>query len=187
MSPRLAQRLRLRGSTIRGCFDPEDALKFEELQFFAFGNELVDRLVMLPLDEDVRVAVRTDPTLPPGLWAEAWYEIESSDVNPIGQFIRHVVGSDLAVQSTVIQEMPPLGSRVRDVPSVPDWVSGAMAASQARFQSEYEDLRSSARRGLAARQAEARGRAHRISEYRQNRLEGLILEEGTWILRAEQT
>lgn len=185
LSPRASVRLRLRGPTVRGCFDPEEALRFEELQFFAFGNALVQRLLALPVEEGATVAARRDPGLGAGTWVEAWYELEASDVRPSGRFLHHLVGEDLRVRSTQVSRLPALGERLVDSPEVPDWAGAALKASQAQYHDEYGRLRQEARSTLALRQEEERVRAGRIFEYRQQRLRALIAEEQHWITRAE--
>jgi SNF2 family DNA or RNA helicase len=186
VSPQLAQRLRIRGSTVRGCFSHEEALRFEELEFFAFGNKLVQQLIQLPEDESVTVACRRDLTVPKGLWVEIWYESEAVDIEPVGRFIRHLVGPDLDVKNVAVSEMPALGERVDGSPELPSWAAAAVEASQRRYRDEYLELRAIALSGLIARQEEARARVQRIFEYRKHRFESLISEEAAWIDRAER-
>jgi hypothetical protein len=185
LSPQAAARLRLRGSTVRGCFDPQEALRFEELQFFAFGNPLIKTLLDLPVDEGVTVAARRDPRLGGGTWVEAWYEIEAIDVRPSGRFLRHLVGPDLQVHSTQVTQLPPLGDRLIEPPAVPNWAEAALRASELRYHDEYGRVREEARSTLALRQEEERVRALRIFEYRQQRLRAIIADEQHWIARAE--
>jgi superfamily II DNA or RNA helicase len=185
LSPQAAARLRVRGSTVRGCFDPQEALRFEELQFFAFGNPLIKTLLALPVDEGTTVAARRDPDLCSGIWIETWYEIEASDVRPTGRFLRHLVGPDLEVHSTQVTQLPPLGDRLIQPPAMPDWAEAALGASRVRYHEEYALLRQEARSTLASRQEEERGRAMRIFEYRQQRLRAIIADEQHWVARAE--
>jgi SNF2 family DNA or RNA helicase len=186
VSPQLAQRLKVRGSTVRGCFSHEEALRFEELDFFAFGNDLVQRLIALPEDENITVSARRDPTASEGMWVELWYEIEAIDIEPVGRFIRHLVGPDLQVSSSVVTEMPSLGERLNVLPEVPRWAALAIDASQQRYRDEYLDLRDIALSGLIARQEEARTRVERIFNYRKQRFESLIGDESAWIEKAER-
>jgi superfamily II DNA or RNA helicase len=186
VSPQLAQRLRVRGSTVRGCFFHEDALRFEELQFFAFGNELITSLIALPQTERVTATARLDPLVPAGVWVEAWYEIEATDIIPMGRFIRHLVGPDLEVRSLVIDELPALGERPSVTPDLPVWAAEAISASQERYRQQYSELREIARSGLDIRKQQARARTSRIFEYRRQRLGSLINDEAAWIERAER-
>jgi SNF2 family DNA or RNA helicase len=184
MSPQLAQRLRIRNSTVRGCFSHADALKFEELQFFAFGNDLIQRLVKLPEEEGATVSVRRDSQLPPGMWIEAWYEIEATDIAPIGQFIRHLVDAELNVLSSIVSEMPSLGERPVAPVDIPAWASEALEASKQQYREEYAAFRETVRSGLSARKEQARARAERIYHARQQRLHARMAEEQAWIDRA---
>lgn len=186
VSPHLAQLLNVRGSTVRGCFSHEEALRFEELEFFAFGNDLVQRLIELPDNEGVTVSARLDPTVPPGLWLEVWYEIEAIDIEPVGRFLRHLVGQDLQVASSVITSMPTAGDRLSTTPKIPEWGSRAIEASQEKYRKEYLELRELALAGLITRQNAARARSQRIFDYREQRFQSLINDEAAWIGKAER-
>lgn len=185
LSPGASQRLRARASTIRGCFDPQEALRFEELQFFAFGNQIVQALLDVPTGEDVQVAVRRDPTLPLGTWLEFWYEMETIDVRPAARFVRHLIGDDLQVHSTAVRQPPAVGERVPHDLAIPGWAPAAVQASQDAYHAEYSRLRDEAKATLAERQREETARAQRIYDYRLQRLQGLIADEARWVQRAE--
>jgi superfamily II DNA/RNA helicase len=186
VSPQLGQRMKIRGSTVRGCFSPEDALRFEELQFFAFGNDLISELLALPEHDPVTTTMRFDGTAPPGASIEVWYEIEASDVQPAGKFIRHLVGEDLRVASSTVRLLPALGGRLSETPELPAWSVRAIEASRRMYQEEFKEMRSIAHTELIDRKAEARKRAERVFDYRRERLNALIADESGWIERAER-
>jgi superfamily II DNA or RNA helicase len=185
LSPHASTRVGVRSSTVRGCFDPLEALRLEELQFFAFGNPVIQRLLDLLVDEGVTVTARRDRTLPSGTWVEAWYEIEATDVKPTGRFLRHIVGPDLKVRSKAVTQLPQLGDRLPDPPDLPDWAVPALDASRAQYHEEYSEVRQEAKNTLGLRQENERVRAKRIFDYRQQRLRALIEDEHAWISRAE--
>ncbi len=181
LSPRLQTRLQSRSSQWRGVFDPQEALALEDLDFFALGHELVDRIVDLP----TRVApahtaarVVADHDGPPTL--EVYYQIRSDGAIPYGRVIRHVVGGDARVMSQEVLSPPALGCGAASA-AVPGWVGQALAASRTRFNHEVDEARSVVQGQHRARQVEEQERAERIFEYRQNRLRQRIDEETAWI------
>jgi superfamily II DNA or RNA helicase len=185
LSPRLSRQLQIPSSTVRGCFDPELALRMEDLDFFAFGNKLVEHLIALPIDDSPASAcTRVDPTAPAGLWFEAWYELRFDDQSPTGTFLRHLVGPSLEVCSATVTELPSLGQRGEEV-SVPTWVRDAVAASKAHYQAEFSAQRASAREGAAGRKIDEVDRSERIFRYREVRLRQMVDTAASWIADKE--
>lgn len=186
LSPQASQKLRVRGPTIRGCFDPAQALRLEELEFFAFGNQVVDRLIRFAEATGPTTAARLDPAAPAGVSLEVWYEMGRTDLKPSGRFMRHLIGPDLVVHSTLVKQLPPLGERAGSDVQPPVWTVDAIAASEALYREEFRQFREEGRAGLGRRKEEAKRRARRIFQYRQDRLEALIKEELAWIEKAER-
>jgi len=184
LSPQLARTVGIRTSSVRGCFDPQEALRHEDLPFLAFGHPFIESLLNLAA-QGATTAARVDPTLDAGTYLELWYVIESFDLRPTGHFMRHLVGSDLSVSSAVVDAVPPAGERGSAGVQVPDWAAAAMAASQRRYQAEYAELRVEAATTLSERKAQAGERARRVHEYRVNRTRVIITDEAAWIARAE--
>lgn len=184
LSPQAKQHLRLKDSTIRGCFDPQEALRYEELQFFAFGNPLVETLLDAGTAAGSAATARRGPAPAPGTWIEAWYELEANDVRARGSFLRHVIGPDLQVHSSVVVEMPDMGERI-EPPGLPGWSADALRVSRERYQDEYLQLRDEAKSTLSERQSEERARVQRIFDYRQERMARIVADELGWIERAE--
>jgi superfamily II DNA or RNA helicase len=187
LSPQLATRLRRRESVVRGVFDWSLALKLEELDFFAFGHELIDRIVDLPMHvEPVVTGARRLDGDPPGLWVEVIYEISVEGVKPWGTMHRHLVNEGLEVRSNQLDSLPQSGESLDDFGS-PDWVPKAVAASKREFETELAAARGRVREEDEAVKAEELGRAERIFEYRRIRLEKLIDDQASWIREKEQT
>ena len=185
LSPRLMSRLQKRDSTIRGTFDPDTARDREDLPFFAFGHWLTDGLAELPLTVDpVTTAVRRGHDVPPGEWAEVYYEIRGEGVRPTGWFIRHLVGPDLAVRSEQVKALPEIGEPVHGY-EVPGWAGAALATSQRHFEADYEAARRQVQADNEAARDEALKRAKRIFNYRQVRLTTLIEDHAAWIREKE--
>jgi len=187
LSPRLSTRLRTRASVVQGVFDWRRALEREELDFFAFGHELIDRLVQLPIDiEPATTGARRLPDLPAGTWLEMFYEFNAKGVRSSGEIRRHVVGPDLEVRSTRLETMPALGDPLDDVP-VPGWVPGAIEASRAVFEQEYGLERARVQAEDEEVKVEELRRAERIFEYRRVRFQKLIEDQEAWIREKEAT
>ena len=187
LSPNLMARMKQRSSTVRGTFDPEAARDTEELPFFAFGHWLVDRLIDLPVDESPAVtAIRTSADVPTGEWVEVYYEIQGSGLRPTGWFIRHLVGSDLVVQSGRVTAPPMAGQPLPGHP-LPGWTAAAIEASNRQFQIDLEQARARTRSNKEASQQEALDRARRVFQYKETRLTALIADEQTWITEKEAT
>lgn len=185
LSPRLMNRLRQHQGTVRGTFNPALAREREELPFFAFGNELLDRIIDLPLSSNpATTAARRADDVPSGLWVEVYYELRGEGVHPRGRMIRHLVGSDLSVQSQEVRGVPRRGTSIEGFAS-PPWCDAAVAASRRTFEVEYEQFRQSVRAQDEGTKQEAIQRAERIFRYRRERLRVMIDEQQEWIAETE--
>jgi superfamily II DNA or RNA helicase len=186
LSPQLSGKLRTRKSVVRGAFDWRLALEREELDFLAFGHELIDRIVDLPITmEPVVTGARRLTDHAPGTWLEIFYQFRSQGVRSTGEIRRHLVGPDLRVRSETVAGMPPLGEPL-DGLDLPDWIGRAIEASRAEFQREHEQLRRRALEEDEHVKAEELERAERIFDYRRVRLERRIEEQEAWIREKEE-
>lgn len=186
LSPHLSPQLRSRETVSRGAFDWRTALTHEEFHFFAFGHELVDRIVELPITADpVVTGARRTSQDPPGTWVEVFYEFRSQGVRSSGELHRHLIGPDLRVRSERVRSMPPLGEPL-DGLAVPAWVGPALEASRQEFQREYEEQRRRVREEDERVKAEELQRAERIFNYRRVRLETVIQDQEAWIREKEE-
>ena len=180
LSPKLAARLKAKGSVVRGTFDPERARQLEELEFFAFGHALVDRLVDHAVrTEGATTGVRHVPQDPPGTWVEIFYEIRGVGLRPSGRVIRHLVNQDLEVRSVELRSPPPLGEP--SSATIPTWAEKALRESKLDFEKEYAAERERVRREDEDVKVEERVRAERIFKYREVRLQMLVDEQTQWI------
>jgi hypothetical protein len=184
-APTLRTQLGTRSATARGVFDPTDALRHEDLDFFAFGHPLVDAIVDLPVEFDnALTGIRSSHDAPPGTWVELWWEI-TSDAKPIsGSIHRHLVGEDLQVVSSPVTSAPAAGVPVYDA-DVPAWAADAVTASRRVFDTEFRATRHDHRERVEASRSEELARAQRIFEYREVRLRVLIDNERAWIEERE--
>lgn len=181
LSPRLASQLRTRMRVRRGVFDWKLALEMEDLDFFAFGHELIDRIVDLPINsEPVFTGARRVPDAPPGESIEIIYHIRAEGLRPSGKLIRHLVTSDLEVRSEELTSLPVLGEET-DAVSVPSWAMDAVRASRARFDQELSAERDRLRSEAEAIKDEELRRARRIYDYRRVRLQKTIDYQLAWI------
>ena len=186
LSPRLTSKLQARRSQARGVFDPQEALALEDLDFFAVGHELIDKIVALPLREEpaLTAAYRLTDVLD-GPLVELYYQIRGEGSTMTGRVVRHLVGADLQVKSTEVTTLPPIGEPA-DI-EVPEWALAALQVSRDRFIQDLAESRTRIHIEFEARQKEELARTERIFEYRQHRLRRRIGEDRTWIEERERT
>lgn len=186
LSPRLASRLRVRSSVVHGAFPPAVALELEDIEFFAFGNEVVDRLIehvaSLP---DGDTGARESASVPPGLWVELIYRISSGGPRPRGYLIRHLVGDDGQIQSEQLHSWDFSDQPVRL--GVPTWVTDAVAQSSRRFRDEFAELRPVLLSGLEEARQEELVRAERMHGARRAQLGGEVARAQEWLDARQMT
>jgi superfamily II DNA or RNA helicase len=174
LSPRLATRLRTRSSTRRGVFSPTDALRLEELDFFAFGHDLIDGIVDLPLTVDPTAAGvrRLEGISEPSV--EILYEIRVGGLRPSGRILHHLVGEDLFVQSSAMTSIPEGPGPPQPPVIPPPWTRSAIEASRQAFAKELALVRDESREQNQALKEEELARTARIYDYRRIRLDKII-------------
>lgn len=179
LPPNLAVQLRLRQQTLQGVFDPRDAVAREDLDFFAFGHELVERLLDLAMQSNQTVGLRR---LGAGdrIRIEVFYELESVGVRPSGRVVRHVVGEDLAVISEEVNQPPEFESVAGDI-RVPDWAKSAVGASSLCLGEEHAREMERVRVENDELKAAHIAREQRLLEYRKLRLEKAISDDEAWL------
>lgn len=180
LSPKLASRLGVRNSVVRGSFPPAVALELEELDFFAFGNEVVDKLLAhvaaLPGGE---IGSRVSASVPPGVWVELIYRISSSGARPRGYLIRHLVGPDGEVTSQELTSWD-----FADVPTridAPSWVAAAAATSSRLYLEELKARRPGLIEIFESMRAEEEARVQRMHNARRNQLAAEIKKADEWL------
>jgi SNF2 family DNA or RNA helicase len=184
LAPRLMPRIKARQSVTRGVFDPESARGREDLDFLAFGHDLVERLVSLPIDfEPVTVAARRLPDESSELAVELVWQLETTGLQPSGKMIRHVVDQSLTVREEELDAVPATGEPV-DL-ARPEWAEQAIHRSKERIALTYGEARERARGAAAAIKEERLARAERIHEYRRIRYQRRIDEQSAWITEKE--
>jgi SNF2 family DNA or RNA helicase len=178
LAPLVARSLGLDRSH-RGVFDPVEALAHEDLDFFAFGHELIDKLVDHLARAEYLTAARRLNDAPSGVSLELWYALEGEGVRPSGSLIRHVVGEDLVVDSRVIDQIPALGEHVEV--AAPDWLAQAVGLSRQVAIGEQQRERERVRAEDDESKRLELERAERIVTYRRRRLEDIIERDQAWI------
>ena len=185
LSPRLMTSLRLRESAQRGIFDPVFALEREDLDFFAFGHDLIDPVVGLAIDRATEVAgIRRDPDLADGPALEFYWQVTAESLDPTGVMYRHIVGRDGSVEETEIRQMPEIGHEATPRPA-PEWVDSAYEASYRAIALRVTEERTRVEARHRVRQQAEIERASRIHEYRKVRLQRIIEDEAGWIADKE--
>jgi superfamily II DNA or RNA helicase len=185
LSPRLQTRLQSRSAQCRGVFEPQDALALEDLDFFAVGHDLIDRIIDLPTRFEpahTSARIQADYVGPP--MVEVFYQIRSDGPVVYGRVVRHLIGAEGSVVSEDVLAPPTVGAGSPSA-AVPPWVGKALDASRARFNQEVDQARSVVQRQFETRQAEELQRAERIFEYRRDRLRQRIDDEAAWIQAKE--
>lgn len=186
LSPKLAAKLKSGHAVVRGTFVPDIARRMEELPFFAFGHNLIDRLIdHTVLTEPNSTGARRIRTHRGELAVELFYELVSVGVRPEGKVVRHVVNEDLSVKSELIKQIPPLGEAVTI--DVPRWVSAAVKASRTLFAKEQAEYLNEIRRAHEGYRNEELARNERIFRYRELRLKRLVEEQESWLEEKERT
>ncbi|MGH9428555.1 MAG: DEAD/DEAH box helicase, partial [Terriglobia bacterium] len=108
LSPKLSAQLGVKKGVVRGCFDWRQAQELEHLDFFAFGHELIDRIVDLPLRLEPSVTgARSLTGESRGVHIEIVYQIRGEGVRPSGKIIRHMVDATLKTHSEEVDHPPP--------------------------------------------------------------------------------
>jgi superfamily II DNA or RNA helicase len=187
LSARLKSEIGSREGVIRGTFDPETARIREDLPFFAFGHETIDRLLSLGVHgQPDATAARRLRGAPPGVAVEVFYELVVGGLQPKGRMIRHLVTQGGEVSSEDIQHVPPSGEPVYDV-VLPDWVGNAVRSSRLEFEKVQALEREEARRSHDAVKAAEQERAGRVYEYRRARLQRIIEDQRAWIAEKEKS
>lgn len=186
LSPRLAAKLKSGQSAVRGTFAPEVARKMEDLPFFAFGHNLIDRIINLAITTEPNpTGARLIEGQGDGLWVEVFYELVGEGVRPDGRILRHLVSADLRVRSETVDRVPLLGVEVSV--SAPSWASQAVKASRSHFEKEHMSYRNDIRQANEGYRDQELSRNERIFHYRELRLKRLVEEHETWIQEKERS
>lgn len=179
LSPRAMNKLGLQQTSFRGAFDTAEALRRDDLDFFAFGHPLVDKLVAFGASlEDGTLGCRRSMTVPPGVWVEVVYEVRVRGLTDRGTLVRHLVGEDLQVRSELLTKRP------ADVPvdcEVPGWTSAAVGASQRLWDGEFGVQRQQRLMEFEEVRKQLLDREERLFAYRRDRLELQVTQAREWL------
>jgi len=179
LAPLAAQRLRLETKGYHGVFEPAQALRREDLEFFAFGHPMVDTLVTAARGfEGAAVGARRSRDVPQGIWVELVWQVRSKVGLRRGHLLRHLVGADLKVDVDELRTIP--ADEGASLP-VPGWARDAVTASQARFDQDFASLRQGYLHDFEEVRAQKVKQEHRLYEYQRDRLVGTIARLSDWI------
>lgn len=184
ISRKLATRVKANKLSIRGVFDPEEALVREDLDFFAFGHEIIDKIMSYAYDKGSDVGTRYIPEAETGVSLEVIYAFESSSrMNPIGKMIRHFVGKNLQVVRQDLNSVPIVGeSRKIDIP---DWLPNAIEASKKQAIKDFAKVRKEVLDQDNQIRELKKKRIERAYKHRRQQLKTLIRKENEWIEQKE--
>lgn len=181
LSTILARELRQRENRIRGTFDPQLALEHEDIDFFALGHPILDRVLevaQLPTEEN-EVCAYEDRSEREGYAVDLYYRMEITGISPTASFVRHRVRESGEIESTRLEEPPAVGAELRgeDIQMIPEAIQQAVESSEQFLVSEVEALkREGNQRNEQAREREL-DRIERIHQYRRQKEMQLILEQ----------
>ncbi len=187
LSPGLQRILDWRTATTRGLFGPAEALEREEVDFFAMGHELIDRIVALAAQSPAAVTRYVAEDLPAGsVLIELYYELETTGFRSEGRFVRHRVGPDLHVRSERLAAPPRLGTAPAEI-EPPTWTDQAIAASRQQLVRELHSLSDEVVAEHERAKEERIERIRRVYEYRERRLEDRIDSEERFLAELMET
>lgn len=179
LSRNLYRRLATKGSgqdSTLGVFDPKEALEREDLDFFAFGHDIIDKLVSYVASKGSLAGARYISDTSPGIFLEVVYSFEgTSKINPIGKMIRHLVGENLQVVSKSMEEIPELGTAVkaREL-EIPDWLPEAIEASTKRASRDLKKVSEELKYQDHQTREDKKNRIYRAYQHRRQQLIALI-------------
>lgn len=180
ISRNLAARAKVNKLSIRGVFDPEEALVREDLDFFAFGHETIDKIMSYANNKGSVVGARYIPRAVTELSLEVIYAFESSSrVNPIGKMIRHLVGKNLRVIRQDLNNVPTLGEP-RKI-DIPDWLPSAIEASKKQAIEDFAKVRKEVLDQDNQIRELKKKRISRAYQHRRQQLKTLIRQDKEWI------
>jgi superfamily II DNA or RNA helicase len=186
LSPRLATELGVQTSIQRGVFDPQDARSFEQLDFFAFGHPLIEKLIHLDAGAQPLAGAYRGDDLDVPVTLEVYYEIRGDGVRAYSTLVRHRVDERLTVGSEHLALMPKLGKAVHDV-EVPSWLGAAAAASRREAHQELESARQRMQGADTSVRDQELARANRIADYRRDRLRAQLNQQQTLVHEKESS
>lgn len=184
LSRKFAARVRANKLSIRGVFDPEEALVREDLDFLAFGHEIIDKIMSYAYDKGSAVGARYIPEAEAGVSLEVIYAFESSSrMNPIGKMIRHLVGENLQVVRRDLNSVPILGES-RNI-NIPDWLPVAIEASRSQAIKDFAKVRKEVLYQDNQIRELKKKRTERAYQHRRKQLKTLIRKGREWIEEKE--
>lgn len=169
----LAHRLRWRSNRVRGTFDPERALEFEEIDFFAVGHPIVDAIMSAAVDETLSssIAVYEEAGATDRWLLELWYRVDVGGVRPDQQFRVHRVTPTEVVASEAVQQLPSLSDEIgaNEVPLSPDDIRQALSRSEEHLAKELRRLQEERQPVNAEMYKREIKRLERITTYRREK------------------
>jgi transcription elongation GreA/GreB family factor len=186
LSMRLAAQMSLARATHRGVFDPDAARRYEELDFFAFGHPLVDKVINLPSDTSPLTGARIVDDSAAPIALEVYYEIRGDGIRTASSIVRHRVTEGLQVESASVTSMPSIGQPI-NLPEVPRWLDQAARVSRRHAEAELDDARVRIRAADDDLRQQELLRAARIVDYRRVRLQAQIGQQSSLVTEKERS
>ena len=184
LSQKLASKLALTQQAHHGIFEPQEALRMDELPFFACGHPVVDKVLDAMVNLDAKVGGRKSPEAPPGISIEIVWRLKANLVIPEAELIRHVISPDLTLVEERVTDLP-LNDLPVDVDVDTGFASKAIELSRDAFTPAlraYRDEMQTKAEDVLERRLR---RLTRVHESQIERIQVRIDDETTWIQAAE--
>ncbi len=184
LSPKLASKLALTQQAHHGIFEPQAALRMDEVPFFACGHPVVDKVLDAMIELEARVGSRESSEAPPGVSIEVIWRLKANLVIPEAKLIRHIISPHLTLVEERVTNLP-LGDRPVDVDYDIEFASKAIQLSRDAFttalHSYRDEMQSKAEEVLERRLR----RLNRVHASQIERIQVRIDEETNFIQTAE--
>ena len=184
LSPRLASRLAGGTQVHHGVFDPAEALRMDELPFFACGHPLIDSILEDLSGLTDHVGARISSEAPPGISVEIIWRLRATLVVPEAKLVRHIVTPDLRVLDVDLHELP-LSDHPVDITVDEAFARSAVQASRDVFQTTFAKYREEMLLKIDDLRHQRLRRAERVFRSREERIQARIDDEQAFISNAE--
>ncbi len=183
LSPKLAAKLAAGGQVHHGVFHPQDALRMDEVPFFACGHPLVDKIVHELATLDSRIGVRSSADAPVGISVEVIWRLRTELVVPEATLVRHIITPDLDVMESKVTSIP-IGEEPTQAEVNWSFVERAAQLSRTRFQTTLLEYRTDMLTKAEDIRERRLRRAERVYKSRAERIQVRITDEEEFIAGA---
>jgi SNF2 family DNA or RNA helicase len=182
-----AKALRVRKRTYHGCFDPNLASRHEELDFFAFGHELIDRVLEFHGRTDIAgIWGRFVQEDLPGDCLEWIQRVKIGGLRPSSILIRGLANASglVSVETSV---RPNVFDSHYQEDEVPNWLPMGKEILEVAVFNKAAEIREQLKADHQITRAEEFSRVDRIFEQKRLRIQEDLNEQETWLVDNENS